>query len=171
MGALATLRILFGLMHLAKASIVHCDLKSGNVLCRRTSGALRACISDFGLCRPDGKEVGCKYVFSTSFRPWELIHHGQENNSQAFVKIRPLHDMWAYGCLAYEVLSCTDVYHSCLLPHGCAPWASMRVFHDWLHEKLKKHVNPRLSFHVQKTLLPFHERFSAARLAAMAISN
>ena len=37
-------------------------------------------------------------IQSEVYRPWDLFHA-----AQSLVRLRPRHDVWAFGCLAYEV--------------------------------------------------------------------
>ena len=145
-------------MHLARHKIVHGDFKTGNILIQGP----RLAVSDFGLTQPEGREVGCGSVYSRPYRPWELVHHLQP----AFrprVPIRCSMDMWAYGCVAWEIL----MWDSCLIPEGVFPWKEPRGFEEWVQKQLWKRLpDKRLRAHVASTVTT-NQRLSAVKVARL----
>ena len=98
-----------GYAHLHGAGYLHLDIKPENVLVQTGTGGegVRVCIADFGISRswsPCGSADICyasaSSIQSDGYRPWDLHHAGQGR-----VPLRPRHDIWAFGCLVYDVCS------------------------------------------------------------------
>lgn len=98
-----------GYAHLHGAGYLHLDIKPENVVVQSATGVegVRVCIADFGISRSWSpcKSSLTSYAPASSiqsepYRPWDLHHaaHGK-------VPLRPRHDIWAFGCLVYDVCS------------------------------------------------------------------
>lgn len=82
-----------GLRYLHAAGILHRDLKPANLL---TNGDCELKICDFGLARARGALM-TDYVVTRWYRPPELLLVCDGYHTAI--------DMWAVGCLAYEILT------------------------------------------------------------------
>ena len=59
-------------------------------------------LADFGMAaayeNADHPTRDARLIQTEVYRPWDLFH-----TAHSFVRLRPRHDVWAFGCLAYEV--------------------------------------------------------------------
>jgi len=122
------------LLHLASLRIVHLDVKSGNILRNRVR--CHVALADFGLCSKEGTKIKLNSAYTRPYRCWELVHSQTEQ-----IKIHPEMDVWAYGCVAFEILSWKakgDCY--ILLPQGCAGWCISRekAFEEWVSNQARR---------------------------------
>lgn len=86
-------QLVCGLHYLHSAGILHRDLKPGNLL---TNSECELKICDFGLARAKGPHM-TDYVVTRWYRPPELLLVCDGYTSAV--------DMWAVGCLAYEIFT------------------------------------------------------------------
>ena len=96
-----------GYSHLHGAGYLHLDVKPENVVVQHASGIekVRVCVADFGISR-EWRVIGSSkttYALASSiqcelYRPWDLFHAAQGR-----VPLRPRLDIWAFGCLVYDV--------------------------------------------------------------------
>ena len=96
-----------GYAHLHGAGYLHLDVKPENVVVQHASGIekVRVCVADFGISR-EWRVIGSSkttYALASSiqcelYRPWDLFHAAQGR-----VPLRPRLDIWAFGCLVYDV--------------------------------------------------------------------
>ena len=96
-----------GLAHFHSVGYLHLDIKPENLLVQPAGGlwSIRVLIADFGVAecwKPrKGKElsyVDADAVQSPGYRPWDLFHA-----SKGTVALRPRLDVWAFGCLVFDV--------------------------------------------------------------------
>ena len=96
-----------GYAHLHGAGYLHLDVKPENVVVQAATGTegVRLCIADFGISRswrPCGSAdiayAPASSIQSDVYRPWDLYHAAQGR-----VPLRPRLDIWAFGCLVYDV--------------------------------------------------------------------
>jgi len=100
------LQVAAGLGHCHGRGIMHLDIKPENVLVDGGAQPPRFAISDFGNCESvedlDGLRctgrVAASRVNSPPYRPFELFRC-----YDSLVGVRPRFDIWAFGCLMYEV--------------------------------------------------------------------
>ena len=94
-----------GLAHIHARHIVHMDLKPENVLVQGGSSAQTFLIADFGICRSNTRDGGIIHggrvppdeVNTLEYRPIYLCGASSE------VKIHTTMDVWALGCIMFEV--------------------------------------------------------------------
>ena len=96
-----------GYAHLHGAGFLHLDVKPENVVVQNATGTedARVCIADFGIsrgwrCPGDGATpyAPAASIQCEVYRPWDL-HHAANGR----VPLRPRLDIWAFGCLVYDV--------------------------------------------------------------------
>lgn len=104
------LDVAYGLKYLHKKGVLHCDIKSSNVLVELRDGRLRAKLCDFGVSKimnlvtdktmfgPDACEGTLRY------RPVELIDYSEEDAKPKNTKES---DMYSFGMLLWELGSGT----------------------------------------------------------------
>ena len=96
-----------GYAHLHGAGYLHLDVKPENVVVQDATGTegVRLCIADFGISRwwrPSGcadvAYAPASSIQSEAYRPLDLYHAAKGR-----VHLRPRLDIWAFGCLVYDV--------------------------------------------------------------------
>ena len=96
-----------GLAHLHNVGYLHLDVKPENVLVEPAGGlaTIRVLIADFGVAEYWKPRQGAEVSFvdagtvqSPGYRPWDLFHA-----SKGSVSLRPRLDVWAFGCLVFDV--------------------------------------------------------------------
>ena len=154
----ALLRLLQALMHLASRDIVHADLKPGNILFNACP--CRAVVSDFGLAERAGASVKPNEVYTRHYRCWELFEYHRKGHGP--VPLRLCMDMWAYGCVAFEIWSGGHV----LFPYPELPWATIRQLEEYVSKQVSSHVvGERQQCHVRTTVCVNTARLSAVKLS------
>ena len=94
------LQVARALAHLHGIGFLHLDVKAENVLVEASAG--RLLLADFGMAAAyenvDHPSADARMIQTEVYRPWDLFHA-----AQSLVRLRPRHDVWAFGCLVYEV--------------------------------------------------------------------
>ena len=154
-------RILSALLYLASLRIVHLDVKSGNILRNRVRG--HVALADFGLCSKEGSKIKVNQAYTRPYRCWELVH-----SQTGQIETHPKMDVWAYGCVAFEILSWNakgDAY--VLLPQGCAVWcvSKEKAFEEWVSNQTRRFalMHGKMRAHIAHSLA-VRNRTSACRL-------
>ncbi|KAJ3552781.1 hypothetical protein NP233_g12795 [Leucocoprinus birnbaumii] len=104
-----------GLEFLHRSGIVHADLKAANVLVSSTG---RAMLTDFGashVARPN-PTTATHAAFTFHWAAPELLKEDDVSPSQAS-------DVWAFGCVIYEVVSGKPPFYM---------WTTVQVMHKWV---------------------------------------
>ncbi len=109
------IQVLAGLEHVHGHGVVHLDLKPDNVLVQpAVAGYTSAvagytcCIADFGLAQATKNFKGMAADATTTadainaleYRPFDLLQLA----GRTAVAVHPRHDMWAFGCLLFDVM-------------------------------------------------------------------
>jgi formylglycine-generating enzyme required for sulfatase activity len=100
------LDLLEGIHHLHKHSVVHRDLKPGNILIVKRGDKTIPVITDFGLSK-NAKTEG-QSRFSNSFGGGTLKYSSPEQLKAE--KLRLNTDLWAYGVIVYEVFTGKNLF-------------------------------------------------------------
>ena len=104
---LQILDVLSGLSYLHKNNIVHGDIKGANVL---VDSQGRACLADLGLSRLIDTQIDTWTSIQSTIAPWgtllwqapELLK-AQLEDQEHLPAPTTFSDIYAFGCLAYEV--------------------------------------------------------------------
>lgn len=102
------LQVLAGLGHVHGHGVVHLDLKPDNVLVQPAVAGYTCCIADFGLAQAtkDFKGIAADpttradSINALEYRPFDLF----QLSGRSEVAVHPRHDMWAFGCLVFDVM-------------------------------------------------------------------
>ena len=100
------LDLLEGIHHLHKHSVVHRDLKPGNILIVKRGAKTIPVITDFGLSK-NAKTEG-QSRFSNSFGGGTLKYSSPEQLKAE--KLRLNTDLWAYGVIVYEIFTGKNLF-------------------------------------------------------------
>jgi formylglycine-generating enzyme required for sulfatase activity len=100
------LDLLEGIHHLHKHSVVHRDLKPGNILIVKRGDKTIPVITDFGLSK-NAKTEG-QSRFSNSFGGGTLKYSSPEQLKAE--KLRLNTDLWAYGVIVYEIFTGKNLF-------------------------------------------------------------
>ena len=104
------LQCIRGIAHMHSRQVIHLGIKSGNVLMSGPQSQPVCQLADFGQCRcleaadgiPD-EVLKASWVNSRDYRPVELFSMGS-----ATVQPRKRYDLWAFGCIIYEVAASSN---------------------------------------------------------------
>jgi serine/threonine protein kinase len=100
------LDLLEGIHHLHKHSVVHRDLKPGNILIVKRGAKIIPVITDFGLSK-NAKTEG-QSRFSNSFGGGTLKYSSPEQLKAE--KLRLNTDLWAYGVIVHEIFTGKNLF-------------------------------------------------------------
>ena len=100
------LDLLEGIHHLHKHSVVHRDLKPGNILIVKRGDKTIPVITDFGLSKNAKMEGQSR--FSNSFGGGTLKYSSPEQLKAE--KLRLNTDLWAYGVIVYEIFTGKNLF-------------------------------------------------------------
>ena len=100
------LDLLAGIHHLHKHSVVHRDLKPGNILIVKRGDKIIPVITDFGLSKNAKMEGQSR--FSNSFGGGTLKYSSPEQLKAE--KLRLNTDLWAYGVIVYEIFTGKNLF-------------------------------------------------------------
>jgi serine/threonine protein kinase len=97
-------QILSGLYYLHANSIIHRDMKPGNILCYpNKNGEIDIKITDFGLskrtCKLDKNTI---HVVTLNYKPPEILLRNDRYNEKI--------DIWSTGCIFFEILTKSDLF-------------------------------------------------------------
>ncbi len=92
-----------GLAFIHSKNIIHCDIKSLNILISKEDGMYRAHLADFGLSKFQDKTSGSHIVGSLYWLAPEILDKGAYSKHS---------DMWAYGMVLYELITAQIPYKS-----------------------------------------------------------
>jgi len=98
--------LLNGIIHLHKHSVVHRDLKPGNILIVKRGAKIIPVITDFGLSKNAKMEGQSR--FSNSFGGGTLKYSSPEQLKAE--KLRLNTDLWAYGVIVYEIFTGKNLF-------------------------------------------------------------
>ena len=141
-----------GLAHLHGVGYLHLDVKPENVLVEPVGGqaTIRVLIADFGVAASWKPRKGAPVslvdadtVQSPGYRPWDLYHA-----SKGSVALRPRLDVWAFGCLVFDVCyehprSGEDPANRPRLYTGISMSASYESVMASRNYRLRKHLQSR----------------------------
>ena len=92
-------QILHGLSYIHAMEIVHCDVKPHNIVLNCLESAVtRVCLSDFGISAAAGMSSPANSISTAPYGSHECFDRGQGR-----ISVSSAIDMWAFGCLAYEL--------------------------------------------------------------------
>ncbi|RXW18016.1 hypothetical protein EST38_g7838 [Candolleomyces aberdarensis] len=101
--------VLSGLSYLHRNNIVHGDVKGANIL---VDSQGRACIADLGLSRLTDAHILTWTSIQSTLAPWGTLHwqapellSAQLQDQERIPPPTAFSDMYAFGCLAYEVFT------------------------------------------------------------------
>ncbi len=95
--------VLDALAHSHARQIIHRDIKPGNVLLVEERGLVRCKLSDFGIAHAKGESLSTREVFASSAgTPWYMPPEQIESRWRDY---GPWTDLYAVGCLAYELVT------------------------------------------------------------------
>jgi len=102
------IQVLAGLQHVHGHGVVHLDLKPDNVLVQPAVAGYTCCIADFGIAQAmkDFKGIAADAtttadaINALEYRPFDLFNLA----GRSAVAVHPRHDMWAFGCLVFDVV-------------------------------------------------------------------
>lgn len=109
-----TYQLLKGLLHLDTLGIVHCDLKSDNVLVfpMQDEGVNRLKIADFGLAIRDNAEDNLTVDFSKKYVCRGMLQYTSPESFVYGIHKAPK-DIWALGCIIVEMITGNPVWEHC----------------------------------------------------------
>jgi serine/threonine-protein kinase len=102
----AALDLLEGIHHLHKHSVVHRDLKPGNILIVKRGAKIIPVITDFGLSKNAKMEGQSR--FSNSFGGGTLKYSSPEQLKAERLRLNT--DLWAYGVIVYEIFTGKNLF-------------------------------------------------------------
>lgn len=100
------LDLLEGIHHLHKHSVVHRDLKPGNILIVKRGAKTIPVITDFGLSKNAKMEGQSR--FSNSFGGGTLKYSSPEQLKAERLRLNT--DLWAYGVIVYEIFTGKNLF-------------------------------------------------------------
>ncbi len=111
------LQVLAGLGHVHGHGVVHLDLKPDNVLVQPAVAGYTCCLADFGLAQAmtDFKGIAADptttadCINTAEHRPFDLFQLA----GRSAVAVHPRHDMWAFGCLVFDVIQRSPRLRDC----------------------------------------------------------
>uniref|UniRef100_A0A2P2I285 non-specific serine/threonine protein kinase n=1 Tax=Hirondellea gigas TaxID=1518452 RepID=A0A2P2I285_9CRUS len=99
-------QLVVGLQHIHSCNILHRDLKTHNILLDRTQRKLK--IGDFGISKILASKSKAHTVVGTPCYLSPELCQGKPYNQKS--------DIWALGCVLYELLSLNRAFHAETLP-------------------------------------------------------